>query len=265
MDYGVCILSVVPLRNEASERSEMVSQLLFGDTYEVLEIVGSWLKIKTTDCDYEGWLNLKYHHPLTDQQFTDLQRLEKVVTRDFVTKVTELDKQQTFPVFMGTSLPVPDEQKHFHLGNARFEWLSASIQQPNLNNVQERQTAMLQFAMSFLRTPYLWGGRTPAGIDCSGFTQLIYKSINVPIPRDASQQVNLGTVLDFVSESAVGDLAFFQNEEGRIIHVGMVCATGKIIHASGQVRIDTLDETGIYNADKGKYSHSLRVVKRLLV
>lgn len=265
MNYGVCILSVVPLRGEASERSEMVSQLLFGETYEVLEITDNWLKIKTTDCDYEGWLNVKYHLPLTNQQFSDVQQTEKFVTRDFVTQVTELGKQQTFPVFMGTSLPFPDAEHRFCLGNACFELSAIPTQQPNCAGSQERQAAMLQFAMSFLRTPYLWGGRTPAGIDCSGFTQLIYKSIGVSIPRDASQQIDLGTVLDFVSESVVGDLAFFQNEEGHIVHVGMVCAPGKIIHASGQVRIDTLDETGIYNADKGQYSHSLRVVKRLLV
>ena len=265
MDYGVCILSVVPLRGEASERSEMVSQLLFGDTYEILEIADNWLKIKTTDCDYEGWLNVKYHLPLTNQQFADIQLVEKFVTRDIVTQVTELGKQQSFPVFMGSSLPFPDAEHRFCLGNAQFDLSTIPTRQPNFAGLQERQTAMLQFAMSFLRTPYLWGGRTPAGIDCSGFTQLIYKSIGVSIPRDASQQVDLGTVLDFVSEAAVGDLAFFQNAEGRIVHVGMVCAPGKIIHASGQVRIDTLDETGIYNADKGQYSHSLRVVKRLLV
>ena len=125
-------------------------------------------------------------------------------------------------------------------------------------------TPMLSFALRFLRAPYLWGGRTPAGIDCSGFTQLIYKSIGVLIPRDASQQVELGNALDFASEAQIGDLAFFQNEEGRIVHVGMVCALGKIIHASGQVRIDKLDDTGIFNADKGQYSHHLRIIKRIL-
>ena len=123
---------------------------------------------------------------------------------------------------------------------------------------------MLEFAMRFLRAPYLWGGRTPVGIDCSGFTQLIYKSIGIQIPRDASQQVELGQPLDFASEGQIGDLAFFQNEEGRIVHVGMVCAPGKIIHASGQVRIDKLDDTGIFNCDTGKYSHQLRIIKRIL-
>ena len=314
MSYGVCILSVVPLRAEASERSEMVSQLLFGDSYEVLEVEGNWLKIKTSDCGYEGFLNQKYHHELTDTQYQELQRQPQFLVSDFMTLLCEEKSQTLFPVFIGTSFPQPNEEGHFNMGDAVFTLPSVSsisetnsqftIQNSKFKNCQLSTvncnltpdscpltsepsqlstvncqlstvncnltpdpcplTPMLSFALRFLRTPYLWGGRTPAGIDCSGFTQLVYKSIGVLIPRDASQQVELGSALDFASEAQIGDLAFFQNEEGRIVHVGMVCAPGKIIHASGQVRIDKLDDTGIFNADKGQYSHHLRIIKRIL-
>ena len=286
MSYGVCILSVVPLRAEASERSEMVSQLLFGDSYEVLEVEGNWLKIKTSDCGYEGFLNQKYHHELTDTQYQELQHQPQFLVSDFMTLLCEEKSQTLFPVFIGTSFPQPNEEGHFNLGDAVFTLPSvSSISDTNsqftIHNSQFKNcqlstvncnltpdpcplTPMLSFALRFLRTPYLWGGRTPAGIDCSGFTQLIYKSVGVLIPRDASQQVELGSALDFASEAQIGDLAFFQNEEGRIVHVGMVCAPGKIIHASGQVRIDKLDDTGIFNADKGQYSHHLRIIKRIL-
>ena len=293
MSYGVCILSVVPLRAEASERAEMVSQLLFGDSYEVLETEGNWLKIKTSDCGYEGFLNQKYHHALTEEQYQELLQQPQSLVSDFMTLLCEEKSQTVFPVFIGTSFPQPDEQGHFNLGDAVFTLPSvSSISDTNsqftIHNSQFKNcqlstvncqlstvncnltpnpyslTPMLEFAMRFLRAPYLWGGRTPAGIDCSGFTQLIYKSIGVLIPRDASQQVELGDALDFASEAQIGDLAFFQNEEGRIVHVGMICAPGKIIHASGQVRIDRLDDTGIFNADTGQYSHHLRIIKRIL-
>ena len=303
MSYGVCILSVVPLRAEASERAEMVSQLLFGDCYEVLESDGNWLKIKTSDCGYEGFLNLKYHQALSEEQYQELQHQPQSLVSDFMTLLCEEKSQTVFPVFIGTSFPKPDDQGRFKLGDASFtlpSWSAESaensefriqnskfkIQNPesevasncqlstvncqlstdscNLQPATCPLTPMLEFALRFLRAPYLWGGRTPAGIDCSGFTQLVYKSIGMLIPRDASQQVELGQPLDFAYEAQIGDLAFFQNEEGRIIHVGMVCGPGKIIHASGQVRIDKLDDTGIFNADKGQYSHKLRIIKRLL-
>jgi len=264
----------------------MVSQLLFGDSYEVLEVEGNWLKIKTSDCGYEGFLNQKYHHELTDTQYQELQHQPQFLVSDFMTLLCEEKSQTLFPVFIGTFFPQPNEEGHFNLGDAVFTLPSvSSISDTNsqftIHNSQFKNcqlstvnckptpdpcplTPMLSFALRFLRTPYLWGGRTPAGIDCSGFTQLIYKSVGVLIPRDASQQVELGSALDFASEAQIGDLAFFQNEEGRIVHVGMVCAPGKIIHASGQVRIDKLDDTGIFNADKGQYSHHLRIIKRIL-
>ena len=112
MSYGVCILSVVPLRAEASERAEMVSQLLFGDSYELLSEEGNWLKIKTSDCGYEGFLNVKYHHALTDEQFQGLKNAPQSLVSDFMTLICEEKSQTVFPVYIGTSFPKPDAQGH---------------------------------------------------------------------------------------------------------------------------------------------------------
>jgi cell wall-associated NlpC family hydrolase len=119
-------------------------------------------------------------------------------------------------------------------------------------------------ALLYLNTPYLWGGKTPFGIDCSGFTQMVYKLNGFNILRDASQQASQGEVLSFIEESSPGDLAFFDNNEGEITHVGIIMEDHRIIHAHGKVRIDLLDQSGIYNLDTKIHSHKLRMIKKIV-
>ena len=123
---------------------------------------------------------------------------------------------------------------------------------------------MQEIAQSLLNVPYQWGGRSPMGMDCSGFTQVVFKILGKKLLRDAWQQAEQGVLVNFIEEIQPGDLVFFDNEEGRIIHVGIALANHKIIHASGCVRIDNLDHHGIYNTETRKYSHNLRIIKRVL-
>jgi hypothetical protein len=190
--------------------------------------------------------------------------LEKYFVTDYLIFIKEFETNVTFPVFMGSEFPEPQDNMLI-LGNAIFviELPEPRIY-PKHPTLSESQISLIQFASGYLRAPYLWGGRTPAGIDCSALVQLAFKSISIALPRDASQQVNYGVQVDFATEWQVGDVAFFDNEEGNITHVGILCGKDKILHASGFVRVDTLDSTGIYNKEIEQYTHKLRIVKMLL-
>jgi len=263
--YGICNIAALPMRAEASEKAEMVSQLIFGDAYQVVDTKDKWLKISTFDCGYEGWIDRKMHNPLHEKDVDDYKSSKKYVVSEYMFFVQDFLSRVNFPIFAGSSFPYPKDNTLI-LGNSIFSVsLLEKDGQPPLPNLTQAQSDILRFASLFLNAPYLWGGRTPVGIDCSGLTQLAYKSIGISLPRDASQQAEVGELVDFVDEACAGDLAFFQNSEGNIIHVGMVCDNKKILHASGKVRIDPLDQTGIFDKATGKYTHLLRIIKRIMV
>ena len=264
MKYGITHLSQISMRENPSHQSQLVSQLLFGDMYQIEEIVDDWLKIKTLDCGYEGYIEKKLWNEMHEDDAAEYPSLKKYIVTDYLIFIKEFETNITFPVFMGSSFPYPKENILI-LGNAIFvvELPEEHIFQ-KYPDLTEQQTALLQFVSGYLRASYLWGGRTPAGIDCSALVQLAFKSIDISLPRDASQQVNCGTQIDFATEWQVGDVAFFDNEEGDITHVGMICGKDKILHCSGFVRIDNLDSTGIYNKQLEQYTHKLRIVKRLI-
>lgn len=264
METGICIWSSIALRAEASHRSEMVSQLLFGETYSILETVTDWYKIRTTDCCYEGWLYAKQHFPLTAEEYALNISAPQYLVRDTFLYVQDTLTHIASPLFIGSRFPMPKEGL-FSIGNRTFKvTLPQNSNPPHHEGLSEQQELLLDFALHYLNAPYLWGGRTPAGIDCSGFVQNVYYSIGLRLPRDAAQQVEFGEIVDFVDEARIGDLAFFENEEGYIIHVGIVCGHHQIIHASGHVQINTLDSNGIFRADMNKYTHRLRIIKRIL-
>ena len=257
MFYGMCRLSVVPIRLEPSDKSELTSQLLFGEGYEIVEHREKWLHIRTAEDHYTGWIDAKQHHEITEAFFQSYLSDRHPRAAETVSVVTGPDG--AWPITKGSLLPFFN-QGTFQIGEEKYSLNgSAASAEPETDGSKITETAR-----QFLHAPYLWGGRTLFGIDCSGFVQQVYGLCGHRLMRDAYLQVEHGREVHFVTLAKPGDLAFFDNAEGRIVHVGIVMAENKIIHAHGQVRIDQLDHVGIFNSDRQAYSHKLRLIRRIL-
>ena len=247
--FGICNLSIVPIRKNGDDKSEMISQLLYGDLYEVIEKKEKWLLIKTVFDNYEGWIdNNQFVEIKSEDLFKKLSKNE-AYSLDLINFVETLDKD-LIPILLGSKISVSNHIKHSFDGQ--------------FSDKKKSRKDIIETAKLYLNTPYLWGGKTPFGIDCSGLSQMVYKINGYKIPRDAKDQVSLGRNLGFIEESEEGDLAFFDNEEGEIIHVGLLLKNNYIIHASGHVKIDRIDQTGIYNLNKKKHTHKLRTIKNII-
>jgi gamma-D-glutamyl-L-lysine dipeptidyl-peptidase len=252
--FGICNLANIPLRIEPSDRSELVSQVLFGEHFLILEQNQKWSKIKLAFDDYEGWIDNKQFKSITEEQYQLLSKDGIVLNADLIEYVTSPDNL-LMPIPLGASLSFLNYDG-INTENLSFEGIRVSGIKP--------KNHIIETAFMYLNAPYLWGGKTPFGIDCSGFTQMVYKLNGYNLLRDASQQATQGDALSFIEESEPGDLAFFDNEEGNIIHVGIIMENNYIIHASGKVRIDRLDHLGIYNAEINRHTHKLRVIKKVI-
>ncbi|CAA7390334.1 C40 family peptidase [Chryseobacterium fistulae] len=238
MNKGICIVTVAPVRAENSDKAEIVTEILFGESADILEVNKNWTKIKMHYDGYEGWMDTKQIKLVSDGELS--KRKVTVVTEDFSSVIMN-DGKTLLSIGSEVDFPVVASRRSHDL----------------------RESIALA-AREFLNVPYLWGGKSFFAVDCSGFTQLVYKIHDIKLPRDTYQQAEVGNPLTFVEESQPGDLAFFENEEGRIIHVGIMLENQKIIHASGKVRIDTLDSTGIFNKEMNKHTHKLRVIKNVI-
>lgn len=259
--YGICNLSIVPCRKEPSDKSEMVTQLLFGEHFHVLETQEKWCRIKIMYDNYECWIDKKQFLPIEQHTFELLNSTENYYSNDLVQIITDNKTSTLFPIVIASTLP------NFYNNECIVENQSYSYEGSNVSSHLEENSwrmGVLETALMYLNTPYLWGGKTPFGIDCSGFTQMVYKLNGIKLFRDAYQQAEQGETLSFVEEAEPGDLAFFDNAEGKIVHVGIVLDDNKIIHASGKVRIDGFDHQGVFNNDKKEYSHRLRLLKRIV-
>ena len=249
MEYGVCNLSIVPLRAEPSDLSEMVTQLLYGEHFKVLEKRKKWSYIRLSFDGYEGWLDNKQYLNVSEENYSDLETKQLRLSSDMVDFVTA-PENQLLSICLGSSISACESLNHLFEGKSVFGILP--------------KEHLIESAISYLNTPYLWGGKSPFGIDCSGFTQMVYKLNGYKLFRDASQQATQGEALSFIEESEPGDLAFFDNQEGRITHVGIIMKDNYIIHAHGKVRIDRLDHSGIFNYEMRNHTHRLRVIKRII-
>ena len=252
--FGICELANIPLRFEASDRSEIVSQVLFGESFEIKETTKNWLRIQLHDDEYEGWIDSKQARIISEESYSRLKEAPIVLNADLVEYISSKDNS-LIPIPLGASLSFL-EIPEINTQNYTFEGLQTNGVLPKAH--------LIESAFLYLNAPYLWGGKTPFGIDCSGFTQMVYKLNGFALLRDASQQATMGEALSFIEESEPGDLAFFDNEEGKIIHVGIIMNDNYIIHASGKVRIDRLDHLGIFNAETNRHTHKLRVIKRII-
>jgi hypothetical protein len=237
----------------------MVTQALFGELLVVTFRKKNWCQVRLIYDNYEGWVDTKQITPLDENTFNDLNRMESRYTLELVDVVYNNTQNYPLPVLAGSFIRgLKDEI--FRVAGFEFHFsgqLNASEEEFSLNELVEN-------AMMFLNAPYLWGGKSSFGIDCSGFTQTVFKLSGIQLLRDASEQSLQGEAISLLDEAQLADLAFFDNQDGNITHVGIYLGDNKIIHASGQVRTDTLDHQGIYNNDTKKYSHNLRLIKRII-
>jgi len=253
MMYLVCCVPVSPVRAEASHRSEMVSQVLFGEAVEVLEKgTDKWVRVRCVYDEYEGWTRSDMYTDIAEP----IAKGQSHLTADWDNEVS----------FNGQVMRIPfgSDLRGLQNGNAEWGKYSWSFKGNHLDPkyTKSNEKNLRKLTNIFLNTAYLWGGRSVFGIDCSGFVQLVYKLLGIRLLRDASQQAMQGEAIGFLQEAVCGDLAFFDNAEGKIVHVGILFNDHEIIHASGKVRIDKIDNQGIVNVDTNERTHHLRIIKR---
>ena len=236
----------------------MVTQILFGETFSILEEKGNWLLIRIHFDLYDGWIDRKQAVVVSDDFIRMMNHKAKHVIADKTGLCHNKSDGTHILLTKGSHLPLYDNG-NFHIGNKLYSTDSKC----RIIHKKFSASKVTHTAMDYLNVPYLWGGRSMMGVDCSGLVQVVYHMCGINLPRDAAQQVLHGEALDFVDEALPGDLAFFDNLMGEIIHVGIMIGSGKILHASGQVKIDLVDHNGIFSLEQGVYTHSLRILKRL--
>ena len=250
MQYGICHLSIVPIRSTADDTSEMVSQLLYGEHFKVLEQRKKWSKIRNAFDSFEGWVSNQQFILIDEDQHTELEGSESTKISSELISFIETDHNILLPIVLGSNI----HQSCFL--NHKFDGSSAT-------GIQDKNQ-LVHNALLYLNAPYLWGGKTTFGIDGPGLTQMVYKINGHRLLRGAQQQSTQGEALSFIEESEPGDLAFFDNNDGIIDHVGIIMENNYVIHSFGKVRIDRIDHTGIFNTESNTYTHKLRVIKKII-
>ena len=254
MEYGICSLSAITCKAESNHKSEQINQLLFGEFYTILEKTADWYKISAAYDSYEGWIHRK-HHTLIDENEFEMLTLEKPErSLDTFGIVTDSSNAFSSNIPLGSSLPFFNSGK-LKLNGSELNY-SGKISEQNFSNCT-------QYAKMYLNTPYLWGGRTPMGIDCSGFVQMTFKLCGIKLRRDSKDQALQGNTIEKLADAKTGDLVFFGNET-KVNHVGMLLDNSTVIHASGKVKMEKIDEKGIFGNVEKDYTHFLKSIKRII-
>ena len=255
MKYATIMVPAAAVRRKPRHQSEMINQLLFGESLALLKEKGDlWVKIRSLHDGYEGWLPRNLFQEVSKDNAVGFS---KYITNSLVNLVHIRDQDMHIP--LASSLPAFNAGKGF-IGKVPYE-LDGSIVERDPRLFSSDMIRKLSF--QWLNAPYLWGGRTIFGVDCSGFVQVIFKMLGKDLPRDAWQQAQEGQMVKKLKDAVCGDLAFFDDKE-EIVHVGILLGPEQIIHASGRVRIDAIDKKGIVNGDTGLRSHSLRMIRRFV-
>ena len=258
LDYGVCRLSIVPVRAEASDKSELTTQLLFGDHYEVTDATKDkkWLRIRSNFDQFDGWLDAKQHHPVSQEYYEYLNRADFKITTDVTASLLYNKSPQI--ILLGSMIPISSSELF-----KMEEQFAFNGEAKNLGQKREYEY-LKNVAFKYLNAPYLWGGKSPFGIDCSGFVQMVFKICGYRLFRNSWQQSNQGKSFRDIEQGKPGDLVFLKNAEGKVNHVGIMLEGDRIIHASGKIRVDHLNEEGILNLETKIYSHQFSHIRRIL-
>jgi cell wall-associated NlpC family hydrolase len=258
MKNGICYLSVIPVRENPSDKSQMTSQLLYGETVEIDDVFKNWYYVRSFHDGYKGWIDKNQIKLMTRDDYGKYSSAAKTAVLSRTALVKD-NKDNYILLSFGTGLLKKGEQKPsgFDVEIVDGDIAEADAAAFNFKDLKK-------FALMFKNVPYLWGGRSFFGVDCSGFIQLLFMTAGYNLPRDSKDQVKSGDDVYLFEEARPGDLLFFGHEENQITHVGMLLEKDKIIHASGKVRIDRVDHYGIYNDDIDNYTHKLRAIQRIL-
>lgn len=269
MLFAICLQPFIPMRASASEQSEMVNQMLFGDTFRIVEELPRWYKV-IRDCDqYEGWIDWKTATLLKEQDYRHYlsQSENALLLRQPYNVISELGTGgQSVSLYLSWGSRIFDMDEvgiEFQVQGHRFDVPPMSCVEPmKASSVSRNACAkfLLQQARMLVNVPYLWGGCSAFGLDCSGFTQTLFRFIGISLPRNASQQAELGEEVDF-GHCLAGDLAFF-GRDGKISHVGLCDNENRILHCSSRLHYDTLREDGIFSEERQEKTHNLVCIRR---